>query len=104
MIPINLVFQFRFSDKFSSQQTHCQTLESSLKAARREADAIREQLQLHEQRNSTTSTALTTATTSAAAVTTSAAAVTRNSAHPVLDFNLDSAWATLLTQVKIKKR
>ena len=71
----------------SDQKSHVEHLEASLNAARREADALREQVQLHERRRN--SSAPTTA--APLALTTTAA-----TSH---DFNMDSAWATLLAQV-----
>ena len=72
----------------TDQKSHVEHLEASLNAARREADALREQVQLHERRRN--SSAPTTAAPLALTTTTAA------TSH---DFNMDSAWATLLAQV-----
>ncbi len=71
----------------SDQKNHIEHLEASLNAARREADALREQVQLHERRRNS-SAPMTAAPLAVATMATTS--------H---DFNMDSAWATLLAQV-----
>ncbi len=86
---MNLLF-YRWQDKMSDQKNHVEHLEASLNAARREADALREQVQLHERRRNSS----TPMTAAPLALTTTAA-----TSH---EFNMDSAWASLLAQVSEK--
>ena len=94
------MFFSRNRHQMSDQQSHSDALEASLNAARREADALREQIQIFDRRRNSTNAITSNALTSNAL--TSNPMMTSNvqkSGQQSLDPNMDSAWATLLSQV-----
>ena len=89
------MFFSRNRHQMSDQQSHSDALEASLNAARREADALREQIQIFDRRRNSTNAITSNALTSNPMMTSNV----QKSGQQSLDPNMDSAWATLLSQV-----
>jgi VIT1/CCC1 family predicted Fe2+/Mn2+ transporter len=82
----------RHNEDASEQRNQLDALEAALAAARREADALREQLQLFERRKSA-------AASTAASTTASAAKASTAPALTAPGFSMNTPWSSLLSQV-----